>query len=45
MLVFRDIEHAGAEVLGLDRSLSGEQLEDLPDNGIVDGFKRLHDST
>jgi hypothetical protein len=45
VLVFRDVEHAGAEVLGLDCGLSGQQLEDLPDNRIVNSFERFHDST
>ena len=44
MLVFQYVEHAGTEVLGLDCSLSGEQLEDLSHNGVMDGFERLHDS-
>jgi len=45
VLIFRDVEHASAEVLGLDGSLSGQQLEDLPNDGIMDGFERFHDGT
>ena len=44
VLVFRDIEHACAEVLGLGCSLSRQQLKDLPDKGIVNSFERFHDS-
>ena len=44
VLVLRDVEHTSAEVLGLDCGLSGQQLEDLPDNWIVDSFEGFHDS-
>jgi len=45
VLVLRDVEHAGAEVLGLDCGLPRQQLEDLPDDWIVNSLERFHDST
>ena len=44
VLVLRDIEHASTEVLGFHCCLSGQQLKNLPDNGILDCLERLHDT-
>ena len=44
-LVFRDVEHACVEVLGLDCGLSGQRREDLPNDGIVNGFEKPRDGT
>lgn len=44
MLVLSDVEHASAEVLRPRRRLSGQQLERLPDSGVLDDFQGFHNS-
>lgn len=45
VLIFCNVEHAGAEILSLRSRFSGQQVEDLPNTGVPNSFKGFHDGS